>query len=208
KWDAGSVAVGDDRRVSVQAAYDKEATDFEQMVDFAKHSIKWLSENLPGVPYPYPKMTVVRGTADMEYPMMANDSSHPENLDFTRFVAEHEIAHTYFPFYTGTNETRYGFMDEGWATTFEYLISIADLGKEQASRNYKRFRVAHWINDPDFAEDIPIITPTYLLKGAAMGNNEYGKASLGYLALRDLLGKEKFKSVLQGYIERWKGHHP
>ena len=51
---------------------------------------------------------------------------------FSRFVAEHEIAHTYMPFYMGINETRYGFMDEGWATTFELLIGYDDLGKERA----------------------------------------------------------------------------
>jgi aminopeptidase N len=144
----------------------------------------------------------------MEYPMMANDNSHPENPDFTRFVAEHEIAHTYFPFYMGTNETRFGFMDEGWAVTLEYLIGIVDLGKKQATENYKRFRVNSWINDPSFEQDLPIITPTNVLSGRAMGNNEYGKASLGYLALQDLLGEKEFKKALQGYMKRWNGKHP
>ena len=64
------------------------------------------------------------GLAGMEYPMMANDESYPDTT-FSRFVAEHEIAHTYFPFYMGINETRYAFMDEGWATTFEYLDRTA-----------------------------------------------------------------------------------
>ena len=74
------------------------------MVEYGKHALNWLSLNWPGVPYPFPKMTAVQGYADMEYPMMINDS-HSDNLDFTRFVAEHEIAHTYFPFYMGINET-------------------------------------------------------------------------------------------------------
>jgi hypothetical protein len=39
----------------------------------------------------------------------------------------------------GINETRYGFMDEGWATTFEYLISRADIGVEKADSAYKAF---------------------------------------------------------------------
>src|SRR5699024_9030057 len=55
---------------------------------------------------------------------------------------------------------------------------------------------------------IPIIIPTYLLNGAAMGQNEYGKASLGYLAVRDLLGKKDFKKALHGYMYRWNGKHP
>jgi|AntDeeMinimDraft_5_1070356.scaffolds.fasta_scaffold01294_4 hypothetical protein len=209
-WDAGSVVVDKKtgRRASVQAAYDSVSTDFEKMVQYGKHSLKWFSNNVPGVPYPYSKSTIIRGFADMEYPMMANDNSHPENPDFTRFVAEHEIAHTYFPFYMGTNETRFGFMDEGWAVTLEYLIGIVDLGKKQATENYKRFRVNSWINDPSFEQDLPIITPTNVLSGRAMGNNEYGKASLGYLALQDLLGEKEFKKALQGYMKRWNGKHP
>lgn len=208
KWDAGSVKLDSGKRVSAQSAYDEESSDFEQMVNFIKHSVGWFSENFPGIDYPYPKMTVVRGLADMEFPMMANDSSIPDSPDFTKFVAEHEIAHTYFPFYTGTNETRFGFMDEGWATTMEYLIGKEDLSKEQATKNYRGFRVKRWIDDPSFSSDLPIIIPTNMLNGVAMGNNEYGKASLAYLALRDLMGEQDFKKTVQTYVDRWKGHHP
>ena len=133
-WDAGSVVVDNKtgRRASVQAAYDEKSADFKKMVGYGKHALDWFSNNYPGVPYPFSKSTIVRGFADMEYPMMVNDSSN-DNDDFTRFVVEHEIAHTYFPFYMGINETRFGFMDEGWATTLEYLIGIADLGKDTAT---------------------------------------------------------------------------
>jgi hypothetical protein len=41
----------------------------------------------------------------------------------------------------GINETRYGFMDEGWATTFEILIGRSDLGVEEAEDVFKKFRV-------------------------------------------------------------------
>lgn len=208
-WDAGSVVVDRNtgRRASVQSAYDEQSTDFKKMVGFGRHALDWFSNNYPGVPYPFSKMTVVRGYADMEYPMMANDSSH-EDEDFTRFVAEHEIAHTYFPFYMGTNETRFGFMDEGWATTLEYLIGIADLGQETATKNYKQFRVARWARDNSMEGDIPTITPSNMLSGPGLGINEYGKASLGYLALKDLLGDDAFKTALQGYMARWNGKHP
>lgn len=210
KWDAGSVIVDEKtgRRASVHAAYDSVSTDFESMVEFTKHALKWFSNNWPGIPYPYPSMSVVRGEADMEYPMMANDSSNPDSPFFTRFVVEHEIAHTYFPFYMGTNETRFGFMDEGWATTFEYLIGTEDLGEELADQFYQDFRVKYWSNDPTILSDIPIIVPSNLLSGRAMGNNEYGKPSLGYLALKDMLGDDLFKKVLHGYIDRWNGKHP
>jgi len=208
-WDAGSVVVDSltMRRASVQAAYDNKSADFHKMVVFGKHALNWFSNNYPGVPYPFSKSTIVRGFADMEYPMMVNDSSTP-SFDFTRFVAEHEIAHSYFPFYMGTNETRFAFMDEGWATALEHLIGIADLGKKKAVNAFKRFRVSRWIHDKNMEEDLPIITPSNILSGVAYGNNAYGKAALGYLALKDMLGNNLFKKSLQGYMERWHGKHP
>ena len=79
----------------------------------------------------------------MEYPMMVNDNTEEDPI-FARFVAEHEIAHTWFPFYMGINEHRYGFMDEGWTTANEYLIATEDLGEETATRFFQQFRVARW----------------------------------------------------------------
>ena len=209
-WDASSVVVDDNthRRASVQSAYNDTAKDFHQMVEFGRHALDWLSHNWPGVPYPFPKTTVFQGYADMEYPMMVNDNTTDDPI-FSRFVAEHEIAHSWFPFYMGINESRYAFMDEGWATTLELLIGSADLGKEKAEAAYKEFRINYYTYDPSDAEDLPIITPADALKGGlAYGNNAYGKASLGYLAMKDMLGDALFKKCLHAYMERWHGKHP
>ena len=208
-WDAASVIVDSStrRRASVQAAFNDTAADYHHMVQFGRHALGWLSHNWPGVPYPYEKSTVVQGFADMEYPMMVNDASTPDTV-FSRFVVEHEMAHTWFPFYMGINETRYAFMDEGWATTFEYLIGQNDLGEGRATSFYKQFRVAGWIRNPSPLMEIPIVTPEDALVGAAYGPNAYGKASLGYLALKDLLGDAMFRKVLHGFVDRWHGKHP
>lgn len=208
-WDASSVVVDDatHRRASVQSAYNDTAKDFHSMVEFGRHSLDWLSHKWPGTPYPFPKTTIFQGYADMEYPMMVNDGTQ-DDPKFARFVAEHEIAHTWFPFYMGINEARYAFMDEGWATTFELLIGREDMGIETAEGFYRRFRVNSWINDRSAEEDLPIVTPANVLRGAAYGNNAYGKPSLGYLAVKDLLGDDLFKKCLHDYIERWHGKHP
>jgi hypothetical protein len=208
-WDGTSVIVDDatKRRASAQSAYNDTAKDYHSVAWYARHSLDWLSHNWPGVPYPYEKTTVFQGYAGMEYPMMANDETY-QDTTFSRFVAEHEIAHTYMPFYMGINETRYGFMDEGWATTFEILIGREDLGREKADGFYKQFRVNGWINNPSSDEQIPIVSPGDALTGGGFGNNEYGKASLGYLAMKDLLGDQLFKKCLLEYMKRWNGKHP
>jgi hypothetical protein len=207
-WDAASVIVdpATRRRASVQAAFADSTADFHYAVKNGQNSLSWFSRNLPGVPYPFPKMTVFQGFADMEYPMMVNDSPE-KDLKFAQLVEDHEIAHTYFPFYMGINESRYAFMDEGWATTFELFIGRAENGAAAADEFYKKFRVNRWIHDPSTAEDLPTITPSSELK-AGYGNNSYGKASLSYLALQDMLGEELFKKSLHEYMNRWHGKHP
>lgn len=208
-WDASSVVVDKktNRRASVQAAYDVKGTDFVNSIKNNQFALDWFSNNWPGVPYPFSKMTAFQGFADMEYPMMCNDSQM-NDPKFAQLVQDHEVAHTYFPFYMGINETRYAFMDEGWATTFEYLIGIAEHGKEAADKFYKEFRVEDYINDKSTEEDQPIISMSTQVSGPGYGNNSYGKASLSYIALKDLLGDDLFKKSLHHYMDTWNGKHP
>jgi len=208
-WDAASVVVDEknNRRASVQSAYNDTAKDFHNYVKWSQNSLQYFSTEWPGVPYPFSKMTTFQGYADMEYPMMVNDAT-TKSLKFAQMVEDHEIAHTYFPFYMGINETRYAYMDEGWATTFEYLIGQEEVGKAEADSVYKSFRIKRYINDPSAEEDQPIISMSTQVSGAGYGNNSYGKASLSYLALKDLLGDNIFKKALHHYMDLWNGKHP
>ncbi|MBO9676081.1 MAG: M1 family metallopeptidase [Sphingobacteriaceae bacterium] len=209
-WDGSSVIVDKktNRRASAQAAYNPTTgTDFINSVKYNLNALDWFSNNWPGIPYPYAKTIAFQGFADMEYPMMVNDSQFGDPV-FAQLVQDHEVAHTYFPFYMGINETRYAYMDEGWATTFEYLIGIAEHGKQAADNFYKKFRVNSYINDKSTEEDQPIISMSDQVSGAGYGNNSYGKASLSYLALKDLLGDDLFKKALHTYMGNWNGKHP
>jgi hypothetical protein len=206
-WDAASVVVDNKtkRRVSMQAAFADSSMDFHHSVQFGRYSLAWFSNNWPGIPYPYPKSNAFQGFADMEYPMMINDS-HTPDLVFAQLVQDHEQAHTYFPFYMGTNESYYAFMDEGWATTFEYLIGISEKGQQAADEFYKKFRVIRWARG-SHAKETPIITPSPDVTFGA-GNNAYGKPSLSYLAVKDLLGDKLFRKALHNYMNNWNGKHP
>ncbi|MBC9934235.1 M1 family metallopeptidase [Chitinophaga qingshengii] len=209
-WDAGSAVVDSTtrRRASMQAAYNDTAYDFRHSVRFGQTALSLFSHQWPGVAYPYPVMTAFQGYADMEYPMMVNDGSVGQELDFAQLLQDHEMAHTYFPFYMGINESRYAFMDEGWATTFEYLAGIVEKGKEKADDFYRQFRVAHYIGNPSTEEDQPIITMSNQVSGDGYSVNSYGKASLSYLALKDLLGDKLFRKCLHAYMDKWHGKHP
>lgn len=206
-WDAASVVVDNktQRRTSMQAAFADSSQDFHHSVQFGTYSLAWFSNNWPGVPYPYSKSNSFQGFADMEYPMMINDS-HTPDLVFAELVQDHEQAHTYFPFYMGTNESRYAFMDEGWATTLEYLIGLSERGQKATEEFYKSFRVNRWSHGSHDKEN-PIITPSPDVTYGG-GNNAYGKPSLSYLALKDLLGDKLFKKALHNYMNNWNGKHP
>lgn len=206
-WDATSAIVDNltGRRASMQAAYADTTSTFRNMAKHGAYALNWFSHNWPGVPYPFSKMTAFQGNADMEYPMMVNDSSIP-GPDGRR-VANHEIAHTWFPFYMGINETRYAFMDEAWATTLELLIAPSYTDRAKAEETFKRGRISQWVKNPAATADLPIITPSYELR-EAYRTNAYGKASLAYLALKDMLGDALFKKCLLEYMTRWNGKHP
>lgn len=208
-WDASSVAINDKNtnRVSVQALYTDTAISFHNAVAVGRHAVKWFSNNWPGVAYPYPKTTISSGFEDMEYPMMVNDIPD-RNIKAAALVEEHEIAHTWFPFYMGINESRYAFMDEGWATAFELLINREDEGIVTADSIFKKDRVQSWIADPTGTHDLPVITPADALKGNTYGDNAYGKPALAYHALKDMLGDMLFKKCLHQFMDRWNGKHP
>jgi hypothetical protein len=138
---------------------------------------------------------------------MVNDISISDSYNAMR-VQNHEIAHTYFPFYMGINETRYAFMDEGWATISEYMIGKSLYGKEKADSIFKIYRVQDYIKDPSAEQDQPIISQSSQVSGSAYRTNAYSKSSLALLALQDLLGQEAFKSAFRKYIEIWNGKHP
>ena len=205
-WDAGSVVVDSKtgRRTLVSAAYRKQAEDFPEVAGIAMKSIKYFSTQIPGVPFPYPKLTVVNGApgGGMEYPMMVNDYSAPSNRR-TVGVTSHEIAHTYFPFYMGTNEQKYAFMDEGWAETLPVEIQHK-LGKydptEMIATVYSRFAGNE--------SDMPMMVPSTLLNGFSYVVSAYYRPASAYLTLKDMLGKKLFLKALHQYIDEWHGKHP
>src|SRR5258708_13950496 len=105
-------------------------------------------------PYPYAHETVFDGLDQMEYPMMVNDNPLDKREDAIE-LTDHEIFHTMFPFYMGINETKYGWMDEGWATIGEWLISpIID------SSVVDEYTMSAIDKFSGFETDLPIMTLT------------------------------------------------
>jgi aminopeptidase N len=131
-----------------------------------------------------------------------NDNPEEKAVDGIE-LTDHEIFHTMFPFYMGTDETKYAWMDEGWATIGEWLISsIID------PKVTDMFAIEGYEYNAGTENDPPIMTLSTLQDGMAYENNSYPKPALGYLYVRDMLGDSLFTKALHHYIEQWHGKHP
>jgi hypothetical protein len=203
-WQSSSLVVDKKtgRRTRVDAVFNPTHKDYFWVVGDARKTVEGMSYYFPKWPFPYNHETVFDGLDQMEYPMMVNDNPVEDRTESIT-LTDHEIFHTMFPFYMGVNETKYGWMDEGWATVGEWLISsyidstIAD--------DYGMAAV----NATAGSEvDLPITTLTTQQYGTSMFINSYPKPALGYLYAKDILGDDLFYKGLHYYISQWNGKHP
>ncbi|KAA9038500.1 M1 family metallopeptidase [Ginsengibacter hankyongi] len=204
-WDVSSVVVDSStgRRTLAEAAYNKIHLDYFDVANQAHQSVFYMSHFYPKYPFPFNHETVFDGTDQMEYPMMVNDNPTQSHKDAVQLTS-HEIFHSYFPFFMGINETQYAWMDEGWATIGESVISpLMGEPEDEGIFSKKRYEA---ISGTD--KDVPLITNTKLYSDAAYLSNSYGKGGLCYYVLQDLLGDKLYFKSLHQYMNDWNGKHP
>lgn len=204
-WDASSVLVDSStgRRTLAEAVYNPIHKDYFDVANQAHQTIFYTSHFYPDYPFPFNHETVFDGTDQMEYPMMVNDNPTPTHKDAVQLTT-HEIFHSYFPFFMGTNETQYAWMDEGWATIGESVIS-PKMGEPEDEGIFSKTRFEK-ISGTN--QDVPLITSTKEYGGAAYLANSYGKGGLCYYVLQDLLGDKLYFKALHQYMNDWHGKHP
>lgn len=204
-WDVTSVEVdkATKRRTIVGAAYNSNAVHFNKVAMIARESIRYLSEEMPGVPYPFPYLTAFHGDFGMEYPMITNVGPD-EDFGTTVYAHSHEIAHAYFPFLVGTNETKNGWLDEGLVVFMpEKIQSELSPGYDVAKNNTAAFSAWSGMED-----EVALITPTHYLDAKIYFYLNYAKTEQALRMLEIELGNSLFKECLQAFIERWKYKHP
>ncbi len=204
-WDAVSFEVDKNsgRRVYCTAAYRQTSPDFADVAYYAKETLKYFSFEMPGVLYPYPSATVFNGAGGMEFPMIVNNGRE-DNKAGTVGLTSHELAHQYMPFYMGTNERKYPFMDEGWAVMLPY-----DFQERMAEGNTPRVRTVKGYEAFAGNElDLPLMIPSPIISWRSYRISAYNKPAIAYDILRKTLGDELFLKALHAYMERWNGKHP
>jgi len=201
-WDGTSIELESGKRIACFSAYNPSSEFFTQATIMAKRTIEFFSKQMPAVFYPYPQITVFNGDGGMEFPMIVNDGQFSNKINDV-YVTTHEIAHMYFPFYVGTNESRYAWMDEGMAYFLPWDLQI-ELS-EYDHRTRAAIGFSKWAGNE---MDIPLILPSVLSRDPHLSMMSYYKPALAFEMLGSALGDELFKECLKEFISRWNGKHP
>jgi len=156
--------------------------------------------------YPYNNATNVACNVNgMEYPgiVFCNSKSAGAGL---WGVTDHEFGHTWFPMIVGSNERKYGWMDEGFNTFInglstkdfnngEYVRKDADMSQVYQNMFNKNSETV--MSEPDALQEKNIGVALYFKPGYALG-----------LLRNEILGPERFDYAFQLYIKRWAYKHP
>ncbi len=201
-WDAVSQKV-EDRDVLIGTVFPADKSeDYKEVTTIQQKTMKHFSEDIPGIPYPYPEFTTFIGLfgGGMEYPMMANNDSNRKG------VTIHELFHTYFPMYVRVNERRFAWMDEGWADFITSTVTNRYFeGKQEPIVGEFKFQVQATIGS---ISDIPLITSSQFMDGTNYGYSAYPLPAFIYSMLHHHLGDEMFFKAYKEYINRWKTKSP
>lgn len=180
-------------------------TAWNRSTEYTKHSIEFYSKYL--YTYPYPVATNVAGiVSGMEYPGIVFCGVNATKGQLWGVTA-HEFGHMWFPMIVGSNERKYGWMDEGFNTFINTLAGLDFNNGEYAQTrelSSKRYTNIFFNEKSQSIYTIADAVQTY-----NFGTALYRKPAFGLQLLREnILGKERFDSAFRYYTHRWAFKHP
>lgn len=213
-WDAARTPVGDrdgDGQTDyarVDALYRAGAGLWKQAARYAQHAISHHSR-YTGLPYPWSHATAVEGAGiiggGMEFPMMTLIGDYRGRSDSALYyVIAHELAHQWVPMAVGTDERRYGWMDEG-TTTFNENHASAEF---YPGRDADRPDQEAYLAAARSGYESELMRWTDYLYPGQNGVASYAKPATVLVALRGLLGDSLFLQAYRTYFRRWVFKHP
>ena len=118
-----------------------------------------------------------------------------------RFVSTHPM---YFPFYVCTNETKNGWMDEGFTVFLpEKIQTVLSPGFDEAKHTTASFEKYAGMED-----EPALITSSFYLDSRIYFYLNYGKAEQALRMLETELGTDVFQKCLFTFMDSWKYKHP
>ncbi|HEY0245953.1 MAG TPA: M1 family metallopeptidase, partial [Mucilaginibacter sp.] len=215
-WDAARVNLPGGKKSLAMSVYPEESVGNEawgRSTEYLKKSIEYFSEKW--FVYPYPVAINEAGAAGgMEYPGIVFDGLRDKGSQLY-WVTAHEIGHNWFPMIVGSDERRYGWMDEGFNTFIDVYAADEFNKGEYAPKRDGEYAPGKG-NPAD--EIVPTIidpkAPTIMTNADAIGGNYrhpvvYFKPAFGLVLLREhVIGKDRFDYAFRNYIHQWAYKHP
>ncbi len=206
-WDAARINFPSGRKGLAQSVYPVESAGNEawgRSTEYVKGSLEGYSKRW--FEYPYNNATNVACNVNgMEYPSIVFCNSRSTGAGLWG-VTDHEFGHTWFPMIVGSNERKYGWMDEGFNTFMNGLstkdfnngeYARKDVDMSQAYQNMFNKNSETVMSEPDALQEKNIGVALYFKPGYALG-----------LLRNEILGPERFDYAFQLYIKRWAYKHP
>jgi hypothetical protein len=172
--------------------------------EYVKGSIEHYSEKWFEYPYPM-AVNIASNISGMEYPGIVFCGWEAKGEEAWG-VIDHEFGHTWFPMIVGSNERKYGWMDEGF-NTFINNISKTVFNNGEFNKGRMDYQgIAKYMAKP--SNEIVMLEPD-AMREANIGINLYYKPAIGLEILRkQILGEARFDYAFRNYIKHWAFKHP
>ena len=203
-WDAAKINLPSGKTSLAQSVYPVESAtndSWNRSTEYVKGCIEFYSKYV--FEYSYPSATNVAGVVGgMEYPGIVFCDYRDKNESLWG-VTDHEFGHNWFPMIVGTNERKYGWMDEGF-NTFINNLSTKNFNNGEYYQPENARQYAPYFYDRD-----PILNLPDVIQGNNLGLAAYVKPGFGLTMLRELvLGEKRFDYAFKEYVNRWAFKHP
>jgi aminopeptidase N len=155
-------------------------------------------------------MTSVEGAdiieGGMEFPMLTLIGPYEGEQSQALFnVTSHELGHMWIPMIVGTDEKRHAWMDEG-STTFLEDQSRMDLWP---GVNHHRIEAQPYLQVATAGlEGSMMRHGDFYEPGPAYGIASYAKPATLMVALREIMGQEKWEEAYRAFISEWAYKYP
>ncbi|WP_343531384.1 M1 family metallopeptidase [Pedobacter sp.] len=191
--------------VSAHPVESNGADSYGRGVEYVKASIEHYSKMWYEYPYPM-AVNVASNIGGMEYPGIVFCGWKAKKGDAWG-VIDHEFGHIWFPMIVGSNERKFGWMDEGFNTFINDLSSTEFNNGEYKPRTMNMNAVGKSIIGNPKYENM-MLMPDGMAE-PNIGVNLYFKPSWALHILRDqILGKDRFDFAFRQYIHNWAYKHP
>jgi hypothetical protein len=204
-WDAARMNFPSGRKGLAMSVYPEESkgdSAWGRATEYTKGSIENYSKRW--FEYPYNTATNVACNINgMEYPSIVFCNSRSKGAGLFG-VTDHEFGHTWFPMIVGSNERKYGWMDEGFNTFINNLAAVDfNKGEYYRTSNPNRYRFMFGNNTE------AIMNTPDAIREQNIGNSLYSKPGYALELLRnEILGNDRFDYAFRTYIRRWAYKHP